>query len=127
MNENKLKMAKKVELNNRVFDERPWGNFEQFTLNEQTTVKIISVKPNEKLSVQRHKHRDEFWKILDAPAKVTLDNESFILNKNEEVFIKKGQIHSIEGLDEPTRFIEIAFGKFDEQDIERLEDRYGRK
>jgi hypothetical protein len=24
------------------------------------------------------------------------------------------------------RFLEVAFGRFDEQDIERLEDRYGR-
>ena len=43
---------------------RPWGDFERFTLNETTTVKIITVKEGESISLQTHEHRDEFWRVL---------------------------------------------------------------
>ena len=33
-------------------EERPWGNFERFTLNEKTTIKIISVNAGESFSAR---------------------------------------------------------------------------
>ena len=43
---------------------RPWGNFKQFVKNKECTVKILSVKKNETLSLQKHKEREEFWYFL---------------------------------------------------------------
>jgi len=106
---------------------RPWGKFEQFTENESTTVKIITVNPGEKLSVQRHQHRDELWIALDSGLITHLDGEQRVFHKGESVYIRKNTIHSIENeYQKPARFLEIAFGHFDEDDIERLEDKYGR-
>ena len=34
--------------------ERPWGHFDQFATNEPVTVKIITVEPGHRLSLQRH-------------------------------------------------------------------------
>ena len=45
-------------------EERPWGNFRQFSHNELSTVKIISINPNSSLSLQYHNNRSEFWKII---------------------------------------------------------------
>lgn len=39
-------------------EERPWGNFERFTHNEISTVKILTVNPNEELSLQYHHNRE---------------------------------------------------------------------
>src|SRR3989338_4663707 len=47
-------------------EERPWGAFERFTLNEKTTVKIITVNAGEAFSLQTHEHRDEFWRVLSG-------------------------------------------------------------
>ncbi|HEY4501282.1 MAG TPA: hypothetical protein VJI70_03425 [Candidatus Paceibacterota bacterium] len=47
-------------LTNYKIEERPWGNFERFTLNEKTTVKIITVNAGESISLQTHENRDEF-------------------------------------------------------------------
>ena len=105
---------------------KPWGKFEQFTLNEMTTVKIHTVKPKQKLSLQYHNNREEFWKFLDNPAKVTIGKKTFKVGGGDEVFIKKRQIHRVQALSKPVRMLEIAFGKFDENDIVRLEDAYGR-
>ena len=54
--------------------ERPWGHFQQFVSNEQVTVKIITVQPGHRLSLQRHDHRGEMWQVLDVPIDVTVDD-----------------------------------------------------
>ena len=48
-------------------EERPWGRFRQFTANEPTTVKTITVDPGQRLSLQRHQHRAELWHVLAGP------------------------------------------------------------
>ncbi len=107
-------------------EERPWGKFERFTNNEETTVKIITVKPGEKLSLQYHEHRSEFWRVLSGEGKVTVGEETVNSKKGDEFFIPVGTKHTVEGGDEEMSFLEIAFGHFDEDDIIRLEDKYGR-
>ena len=47
-------------------DKRPWGDFRQFTLNEKSTVKILTVKPKQAFSLQTHKNRREFWYFLEG-------------------------------------------------------------
>src|SRR3989344_2836251 len=98
---------------------KPWGRFEQFTLNEVSTVKILTIKPRQRFSLQEHKHRKEFWKFLDNPAKVTLGKRSFRVEKGSGVIIPKKTLHRIEAFSKPVKVLEISFGKFDEKDIER--------
>jgi len=105
---------------------KPWGEFKQFTLNENSTVKILTIKPNQAFSLQSHKNRKEFWHFLDNPAKVTVGNKTIRTKKGDDIIIKKNQNHRIEALSKPVNVLEIAFGNFDEKDINRLEDKYGR-
>jgi len=112
-------MKKKVDI-------RPWGKFEQFTLNEKSTVKIITVNPKKRLSLQTHKSRKEFWYFLDNPAKVTIGNKTKTVKKGSTILIPKGTKHRVQALSKPARFLEIAFGNFNEKDIKRLEDDFGR-
>lgn len=110
-----------------VHDDRPWGWFRRYAHNEQCTVKVIQVAPGESLSLQRHRHRDELWVALDAGLVVELDGEATVAERGQEFFVPRGCVHRVTGADEhPARFLEVAFGEFDEDDIERLEDRYGR-
>ncbi|HEY4501226.1 MAG TPA: phosphomannose isomerase type II C-terminal cupin domain [Candidatus Paceibacterota bacterium] len=107
-------------------ENRPWGNFERFTLNEKTTVKLIMVKPGEEFSLQSHKHRGEFWRILSGTGVITLDKDHHTIHVGESFFSPVGHEHRMEGGPGGLTFLEIAFGDFDESDIKRLEDRYGR-
>lgn len=112
-----------------VIDERPWGKFTQFSHNQNTTVKIIEVNPQEQLSTQRHRFRDELWVALDEGLVTKIDDKESFLSKGQVVFVPRKTIHTIRNNRklEKARFLEVAFGHFDEGDIERLEDRYGRK
>lgn len=115
-------------MRDKIEDIRPWGLFRQYTHNEFTTVKIIEVKPQGKLSVQRHKYRDELWIALDEGLLATVDGNSYPMSTNKEIWIPRGAIHTVENRSlMSARFLEIAFGNFDENDIERLEDIYGRE
>lgn len=105
---------------------RPWGGFERFTLNEKTTVKILTVKKGESISLQTHVHRDEFWRVLTGSGIVHINGEDRAVHEGDAVFGRRGDEHRITGGPEGTTFLEIAFGEFDENDIKRLEDRYGR-
>lgn len=107
-------------------EKRPWGGFEQFTLNEISTVKILTVKPKKRLSLQKHKARKEFWRVLDNKVKVTIGDKEIVGKKGDEFMIDKNTNHRLEGLDQEGHILEIAFGKFDEKDIIRIEDDFGR-
>lgn len=105
---------------------RPWGDFKQFTLNEKSTVKILSVNPKQELSLQKHKSRQEMWYFLTS-GWVQLGNIKKRIKKGEIVKVKKGQAHRIFAKDKKVDVLEICHGTFDEKDEIRLEDRYGRK
>lgn len=105
---------------------RPWGFFERFTLNEPSTVKIITVNPGEEFSLQQHDHRDEEWKILRGSGKVMVGDVTKEVKIGEEFFVARGTKHRVEGGSEGVTFLEVSLGQFDERDITRLEDKYGR-
>ena len=109
-----------------LVDRRPWGRFRQYTANESSTVKIIIVDPDEALSLQRHRARDELWVVLDAGLLIEIDGTVEEARQGQEFFVPRGVTHRVSGGAKGGRFLEIAFGRFDEGDIERLEDNYGR-
>lgn len=106
---------------------RPWGNFKRLTHNELSTVKIITVGPGQSISLQRHHHRDEYWYVFKGTGIIHIDGIDYEAHEGRDFFCPSGCTHRVSGGPEGTIFIEIAFGEFDENDIERLEDRYGRK
>ncbi|MDQ5962419.1 MAG: mannose-6-phosphate isomerase [Patescibacteria group bacterium] len=113
-------------LEHHFVEQRPWGQFEQFTLNQVSTVKIITVAPGQGFSLQRHTKRDEFHKVLSGKGFITLNNDRTPVEVGKVYTIPRGTIHRMEATDEPIIFLEVAMGEFDEGDIERLEDNYGR-
>lgn len=108
---------------------KPWGSFSQFTFNQVSTVKILTCEPGQELSLQRHQHRSELWVALDQGACVEIDQIKLSPKVGEEIWIAAGVVHRLSCSSEqknPVRILEISLGNFDEHDIERLQDRYGR-
>lgn len=110
-----------------IFQEfRPWGNFTQYTHNASTTVKIIEVSSNGILSLQLHHHRDELWIPLDEGIIAEIGDKKIIAEKGKPLWVPRETIHRLSA-SKTARVLEIAFGNFDENDIVRLDDKYGRK
>jgi len=106
--------------------ERPWGNFRQFTHNEPSTVKIITVSPNEILSLQSHKKREEFWHIISGSGFVEIGGIKTAVKSGDEYEIKIEEKHRMSAGPDGMAVLEIAIGDFDELDIVHYEDKYGR-
>jgi len=107
-------------------EERPWGNFERFTLNEKTTVKVLTVNAGEELSLQAHENRDEFWHIIKGSGMVRIGNKDAVAHVGDNFFAPRTTPHRITGGSDGLTFLEISFGTFAETDEVRLEDEYGR-
>lgn len=105
---------------------RPWGDFKQFALNEKCTVKILTVKPRQKLSLQYHFKRTESWYFL-TPGKVQIGKTVKKVKKGELVKIPKKKPHRLISGNKKVQVLEISQGSFSEKDEVRLEDKYGRK
>lgn len=109
-----------------INEERPWGSFRRFTKNQPSTVKIIHVNPEKQLSLQYHNNREEFWRVLDGNPTIIIGDAETLAKPGDEFIVPQTAHHRIKANDQPVRILEIAFGDFDEQDIVRLEDSYGR-
>ena len=108
-------------------DTRPWGGFQRLTHNAPSTVKVIEVSAGCRLSLQRHESRGELWLVLDGPLHVEVDDDAQFAQTGETVWVPRGSVHRASNPGAtPVRFLEIAFGDFDEGDIERLADDYAR-
>ncbi len=91
------------------------------------TVKIITVSPGHRLSLQRHQQRGEMWRVLDVPIDITVDERQWTAQPGETIWVPQGATHRMGNSGTvPGRLLEVAFGSFDEDDIERLEDDYAR-
>ena len=107
---------------------RPWGHYVVLSDEADHKVKRITVDPGQRLSLQRHDRRAEHWYVVAGVAVVTRDDDRIELTAGDAVDIPLGAAHRIHNPGKgPLVFIEVQRGDyFGEDDIERLEDDYGR-
>lgn len=111
---------------NIVTKKRPWGQFQQLVLNKQCTVKILTVNPKQRLSLQSHQKRDELWVALDSGLEAQIGKKTIRLKEGQRIFIPRKAKHSLRSVKKKGRVLEISFGFFAEKDEKRFEDIYGR-
>jgi mannose-1-phosphate guanylyltransferase/mannose-6-phosphate isomerase len=125
---NRLSQAERdeAEIHTKVY--RPWGNYESIDSAERFQVKRITVKPGERLSLQKHHHRAEHWIVVKGTALVTCGEKEFLLSENESTYIPIGEVHRLENPGKiALELIEVQSGTYlGEDDIERFDDKYGR-
>lgn len=107
---------------------RPWGTYTVLEEGERFKIKRIVVKPGASLSLQIHHHRSEHWVVVSGVARVTNGDHVLMLHTNQSTFIPAGHQHRLEnpGLVD-LMLIEVQTGEYlGEDDIVRLDDKYGR-
>ncbi|WP_456381023.1 mannose-1-phosphate guanylyltransferase/mannose-6-phosphate isomerase [Thiolapillus sp.] len=126
---NQLSKEQRQEINIHALVHRPWGSYQGIDRAERYQVKRISVAPGASLSLQMHHHRAEHWIVVKGTAKVTRGDETFILSENQSTYIPIGELHRLENPGKiPLEIIEVQSGSYlGEDDIERLDDIYGRQ
>jgi mannose-6-phosphate isomerase len=107
---------------------RPWGHYEVLQEGATYKVKSIHVLPGKRLSYQRHKQRSEHWYVTDGAGEVTLDGKVLKVARGSIITVPQGSAHRMSNTGEGELiFIEVQTGSyFGEDDIERIEDDFGR-
>jgi mannose-1-phosphate guanylyltransferase/mannose-6-phosphate isomerase len=106
--------------------DRPWGAFEQYANNQEVTVSLMTVKPGQRLSLQSHTGRAELWIVLDHDAEVQIGETIVRPKAGEELWIPANTKHRLTSIGGPVRVLEIAFGNWQQADIQRFDDDYSR-
>jgi len=108
-------------------DERPWGRWEEYLDEPDYRLERIIVRPGQRLSLQKHKNRDESWVFVQGHGKITLAELERPVSPGDTAFIPMGEWHRVENdRTEILVIIETQLGKCSEDDIIRREDDYGR-
>ena len=107
---------------------RPWGYYQGVDNGARYQVKRIVVKSSARLSLQKHFHRAEHWVVVKGTAEVTIGEDIRTIHENKSVYIPIGGVHRLANPGKiPLELIEVQVGSYlGEDDIERLDDVYGR-
>ena len=109
-------------------EKRPWGSFENILDEKICKVKKIIISPEQSPSYQYHFKRSEVWVIVQGKGQLKLDGELSDIIQGDVIKIPTKSKHQIKNIGEDDLiFIEVQLGEsFEEDDIVRLEDNYGR-
>jgi mannose-6-phosphate isomerase-like protein (cupin superfamily) len=111
--------------NKKNITKRPWGEFWDIDGTDEWHLKIISVNYKSRLSLQSHKKRKEFWVVIEGDIKTEVDGNVLNHHQGDIIIINVGQKHRLFS-DNGGKIVEISLGKFEEDDIVRYQDDYGR-
>ena len=107
---------------------RPWGWYDSIDEGGRFKAKRIQVKPMASLSLQKHHHRAEHWIVVMGTAEIIIEGKVLTLTENQSTYIPLGAVHRLSNPGNiPLEIIEVQSGNYlGEDDIVRIEDRYGR-
>lgn len=107
--------------------ERPWGWFESLGSGEGYQVKRLLVRAGNRISLQRHQHRSEHWVVVSGYGELECGNGPIAAQPGTTLFVPVGAIHRASAGAEGLLIVEVQRGdELREDDIERVEDDYGR-
>ena len=105
---------------------KPWGEYTRYTINQKHVVKIIKVQKGQSISLQSHKKRDELWFVMDDGLRAEVEGKVIFPKPGDKIEIPKGSRHRLSATSNTGRVLEITLGDFDEEDVIRYDDLYGR-
>lgn len=111
-----------------LYEERPWGAFWVLEDCDTHKVKRLMVKPGQRLSLQMHHKREEYWLVIRGLATVTVGEKTWDAPVGETIHIPTEAKHRLSNQgSQPVEIVEVQLGNyFGEDDIVRFEDDYKR-
>jgi mannose-1-phosphate guanylyltransferase/mannose-6-phosphate isomerase len=111
-----------------VIVDKPWGKVTTYSLNQPSSVRLVSIESGEVTSEHYHQLRDEMWVVLDEGLTVQIGNKSVEARPGDEFVVAAEEPHRISNSGPGRgRVLEIAHGYTTEDDTFRLRDDYGRQ
>ena len=107
-------------LNLKTICNKPWGAYFDFYRSKTTCIKILIIKPGQKISYQRHFKRRETWEILEGNGRLILNDKEYSISAGNNFDVMSEDWHQVINVGEANLVcLEIQVGFPDEEDIER--------
>jgi mannose-6-phosphate isomerase-like protein (cupin superfamily) len=108
--------------------QRPWGTYKTLDQAEGFQIKIITVSPGGRLSLQSHEQRQEHWIVVSGLATITVNDSKKEYFPGSYIFIPLQAKHRLENFGaDSVVLVEVQMGDYlGEDDIKRYDDIYGR-
>jgi mannose-6-phosphate isomerase-like protein (cupin superfamily) len=109
-------------------ERRPWGEFSVLAEASDHKVKRLTVSAGCRLSYQTHAHRSEHWFVVSGAGTATIDDADIPIGPGSYLDVPVGTAHRVASSGPADLvLIEVQHGEsFEEDDIVRLDDDYGR-
>jgi mannose-6-phosphate isomerase-like protein (cupin superfamily) len=109
--------------------EKPWGHELIWAETGRYAGKVIVIEAGKRLSLQRHERKEESLYVLSGTLNLHLEDEHGVMRvipvgPGESQHVPPGRIHRFEARDR-VELIEVSTPELD--DVERLQDDYGRE
>ena len=114
-------------LESQEVHERPWGIWVDWYRTREATLKCMVVRPGARMSLQRHAHRQEVWRVVAGRGEDQGTSPPSPLAPGLTHVVATGAVHRIANTGrDPLVVVELQMGECREDDIERLADDYQR-
>jgi mannose-6-phosphate isomerase len=109
--------------------EKPWGYELIWAVTDKYVGKVLVIETGRRLSLQRHRVKDESILVLSGRLRLHLEDESGTvrqeeLGPGESRHVATGKIHRYESI-ERCELVEVSTPELD--DVVRIEDDFGRE
>ncbi len=106
--------------------EKPWGKVTTYSLNQPSSVRMITIEAGQETSEHYHQLREEMWVVLDDGLRIQIGNRVVDAAAGEEFIVPSEEPHRITNTGSRRgRVLEVAHGYTIEDDTLRLQDPYG--
>src|SRR5271156_5819958 len=93
--------------------ERPWGSYQTLRMGDNHQVKILTINPGGRLSLQKHFKRAEHWVVVAGTPTLTINEQTRVYQPNESIYIPREAVHRIENFGTiTTKIIEVQIGDY---------------
>jgi mannose-6-phosphate isomerase len=109
--------------------DKPWGHEIIWALTDRYCGKLIAIDAGRRLSLQKHRHKEESVLVLSGRMRLWLEDDGgtvqpIELGPGDHRHVPVGRIHRFEAI-ERCEIVEVSTPELD--DVIRLEDDFGRE
>lgn len=105
--------------------EKRWGWELWLVFTDKYALKVLHVNKGHRLSLQRHRQKEESWLVVMGEPELRLGDESKIYKAGSLLHIPTGTVHRVSAPGGDIEILEVSTPEL--SDVERLEDDYGRR
>lgn len=108
-----------------IVQKKKWGGEAWLIYTDKYALKILYVNQGNRLSLQKHKQKEETWNIIKGSPEITLGEKVFKAKVGDIIHLPAGTIHRLSAPDGDIEVMEVSTPEL--WDLERIQDDYGRK